>query len=568
MSERWKRRCAILAGALLLLLLEAALLPSVPVWITDNGNKYMILRNLAEHGSNAVRNPASELDPENRFFPDGGFHFQRHDGKMFSVYPEVFSCLALPGYLLFGDAGLLLIPIAGTLAMLALFLALLDPLRLSFRIEALLAALLLCGTPFLFYSGTFWEMTVSAVFPLAALLASRRKRLFLAGLWLGLGVWLREEFYLIALVSGAAALVFHPRRWRECIPFGLGFLLCAVPLWLWNLHSYGHILGLHGALYYTHNAGTAAPTLAARAAGIIEGYFIYLFKFNSGNPETVWYYYLLLLPMLLLPIAGAFDSRRFKGAAAAAAVVSWAILLALYCENPEPAMASGLTVGFITASPLLAGFFLMWKKLLTRGALPVRMVTFAMLFYCVVLPPILTRSDIGIIWGPRHYLPVYPLLFLLSFLGFARLGWLSHRRRLLLAALISADLESDKAYIRGKISPAREFAVDGFYDFCLGPLREKWERIASYVPSAFSASDLKKFCAFLAGESRRRVYLRGNTVFGENFAPLRRSRLTGEEDMKTEIVLSDAGLVYCLGKVEDSVSDFLQKYYAERAIFS
>ena len=141
-------------------------------------------------------------------------------------------------------------------------------------------------------------------------------------------------------------------------------------------------------------------------------------------------------------------------------------------------------------------------------------------------------------------------------------------RRLLLAALISADLESDKAYIRGKISPAREFAVDGFYDFCLGPLREKWERIASYVPSAFSASDLKKFCAFLAGESRRRVYLRGNTVFGENFAPLRRSRLTGAEDMKTEIVLSDAGLVYCLGKVEDSVSDFLQKYYAERAIFS
>ena len=440
MSERWKRRCAILAGALLLLLLEAALLPSVPVWITDNGNKYMILRNLAEHGSNAVRNPASELDPENRFFPDGGFHFQRHDGKMFSVYPEVFSCLALPGYLLFGDAGLLLIPIAGTLAMLALFLALLDPLRLSFRIEALLAALLLCGTPFLFYSGTFWEMTVSAVFPLAALLAARRKRLFLAGLWLGFGVWLREEFYLIALVSGAAALVFHPRRWRECIPFGLGFLLCAVPLWLWNLHSYGHILGLHGALYYTHNAGTAAPTLAARAAGIIEGYFIYLFKFNSGNPETVWYYYLLLLPMLLLPIAGAFDSRRFKGAAAAAAVVSWAILLALYCENPEPAMASGLTVGFITASPLLAGFFLMWKKLLTRGALPVRMVTFAMLFYCVVLPPILTRSDIGIIWGPRHYLPVYPILFALSFLGFAQLGWLSRRKRLRFATIPAAAL--------------------------------------------------------------------------------------------------------------------------------
>ena len=48
----------------------------------------------------------------------------------------------------------------------------------------------------------------------------------------------------------------------------------------------------------------------------------------------------------------------------------------------------------------------------------------------------------------------------------------------------------------------------------------------------------------------------------------RSSRLTGEEDLETEILLSDAGFVYCLGDVEDSVGDFLQKYYAERAIFS
>ena len=55
---------------------------------------------------------------------------------------------------------------------------------------------------------------------------------------------------------------------------------------------------------------------------------------------------------------------------------------------------------------------------------------------------------------------------------------------------------------------------------------------------------------------------------GENFRPLRRSRLTGEEDLETEILLSDAGFVYCLGEVEDSLGDFLQKYYAARAIFS
>ena len=141
-------------------------------------------------------------------------------------------------------------------------------------------------------------------------------------------------------------------------------------------------------------------------------------------------------------------------------------------------------------------------------------------------------------------------------------------KRLLCAALIAADLEGDKAYIRRKLEKTAEYSVDGFYTFRLAPLREKWDRIIRYVPEGFSTSDLKQFCDFLVGESKNKIYLKGNTVFAENFTPLRLSRLTGEEDLETEIILSDAGFVYCLGEVEDSVEDFLQKFYAERAIFS
>jgi hypothetical protein len=141
-------------------------------------------------------------------------------------------------------------------------------------------------------------------------------------------------------------------------------------------------------------------------------------------------------------------------------------------------------------------------------------------------------------------------------------------KKLLLAALIAADLDGDKAYIRGKLDHSEEYSIDGFYAFRLGALREKWEKIAAYIPEGFASNDLKKFCDFLVGESHNKIYIKGNAVFGENFVPLRRSRLTGEEDIETEIMLSDAGFVYCLGEVEDSVGDFLQKYYAERAIFS
>jgi len=140
-------------------------------------------------------------------------------------------------------------------------------------------------------------------------------------------------------------------------------------------------------------------------------------------------------------------------------------------------------------------------------------------------------------------------------------------KKLLLAALIAADLDSDKGYIRRKLGKG-DCAIDGVYSFRLAPLREKWERIAEYVPRGFGTTDLKRFCEFLVGESRNKIYIRGNSVYGENFIPLKRSRLTGEEDTETEIMLSDAGFVYCLGDVDDSVGDFLQKYYAERAIFS
>lgn len=141
-------------------------------------------------------------------------------------------------------------------------------------------------------------------------------------------------------------------------------------------------------------------------------------------------------------------------------------------------------------------------------------------------------------------------------------------KRLLCAALIAADAEGDETYVRRKITGAEEYAIDGIYAFRLAALREKWERIADYIPPGFSSVDLKKFCDFLVGESKNKIYVKGNVVFGENLVPLRRSRLTGEEDAETEIMLSDAGFVYCLGEVEDSLGDFLQKYYAERAIFS
>ena len=102
----------------------------------------------------------------------------------------------------------------------------------------------------------------------------------------------------------------------------------------------------------------------------------------------------------------------------------------------------------------------------------------------------------------------------------------------------------------------------------MGELREKWGRIAAYIPEGFSQKDLKNFSTFLVQESRRTVYLKNSEVYGENFRRLRLSRLTGRECAEREIVLADAGYVNCLGGVPDGMGEFLKNYYAGRTVFS
>ena len=187
------------AAIVLLAAMPALLLPAGAGWITDNGNKYIIMRSLAEGGTTAIANPAAGIDPEGRFFPDGGFHFRRFHGEMRSIYPEYFPALTLPWYRLFGERGVLVLPALGAMAAALLFGL--------WRRRMAAGLLLLAGTPLLFYGGTFWEMAPSVLFALTAVMLAVRRRLFLAGLVLGAGLILREEMYFLAAAMAAGSPV-------------------------------------------------------------------------------------------------------------------------------------------------------------------------------------------------------------------------------------------------------------------------------------------------------------------------------------------------------------------------
>ncbi|MBO5899782.1 MAG: hypothetical protein J6Q80_03525, partial [Lentisphaeria bacterium] len=136
-----------LAVTAAVLLAGVAVFPPCPVWITDNGSKYIIMRNFERSGSVALRHALPDCAPE------GGFHIQRHKGELRSFYPEYYPVLCSLFYSEKSERAAAVPAVFGTLLCAYIMLK-------WFR-SRYLAFLLVAGTALLFYTFTLWEMTLS-----------------------------------------------------------------------------------------------------------------------------------------------------------------------------------------------------------------------------------------------------------------------------------------------------------------------------------------------------------------------------------------------------------------------
>lgn len=409
-----------LAGALLLLLCGALLTRHDAFWITDGGNKFLVVRNLVDTGSAAMLPTAPTLDPEGRFFPDGIFHFQRIKGAIRSVFPDIFPRLSAPFFRGFGMPGLFVLPLLGGMGMLALFALWLRRRRYPDWLLLVLAA----GTPLGFYSWTFWEMTLGAAAGFGVLLLLERRRLFWAGLLLGGSLWLRSEgyFLLIALLGALGA----GREWRGALRVAAGWGCAALPLWIYNMLDSGYLLGVNGALYYLHNAQAQSLWMV-----VLARLGNYPYYWGSFAPDGNGLWYLLLALALLLGGFRRFEAaRRLKMALAVSGLVIWCVLAGRNMAAAEPVLETIFSVGLFAAQPFLLLLALNWRPGWRHGGVALRVA----MLYCLVVPPLLTTSDLGIIWGPRHFLAVLPLLLAASWYAARRLRALPLFVLLLLAA--------------------------------------------------------------------------------------------------------------------------------------
>lgn len=398
-----KKSCdlILLAAAFLLISGAVAALNPGAVWITDNGNKYIMMRNFLQGNGLHIPHPAEEL------FPTGGFHFIRTSQGISSFYPEYLSFFTAPFYMIFGERGALVFPIAATLLLLFM-------VRRYWNIPP---PLLLLSTPLFFYSLLLWEMTPSVFMVTAAILLAGKKSYFYAGGILGLSLLMREEAYFACAAMVAAMLLCG--NWKAAFKFGAGFLIPALVIWLYQWGVHGHFLGNHGKYYYLNN--NAGFSLLSQLNRTFFNYYHHLFRFDGwANPKVNVLIWSVLLPIAAGAAPGFKKWRKFKYAACGIYLAAAAILAAGIWSHKNTVYAASALTGLLTATPIILGFLVNWHGFLRCRKF--RMLTVFLLLYILGVPPLMTASDIGLVWGARHFLVLLPLLFFMSFSGFRFMG--------------------------------------------------------------------------------------------------------------------------------------------------
>ncbi|MBV8200853.1 MAG: hypothetical protein JOZ15_09545 [Acidobacteria bacterium] len=414
----------------------AWLLPKDTFWITDGGNRYIQVQSFDRQGAPEIAYPARHLDPGLRFFPWSGHHFQAVGGRVVSYYLPWFALLSLPGYRLAGAAGLYWLPLAAAIATLLLFPLLLAEVGLAAaRAPATLGLGL--ATPLLFYGLTFWEHSLAVLAALAAVLlllrAGRRERAreaLGAGLLLALSTILREEGYVLTLAL-LGGLLWAWRAPRLAAALAAGWAAVMAPFWWLQHELFGAALGIHAAAY--GGLAAAGPGGGGGAGGGSGGAFgqlgrllgaklgDYAFFLLRFHPHP-WLSGLLATPFVLVFLAGLRRRRPGRtealdlcllGLATAAA----AVLVALLLADPRGVFDTLFTQGLLPHSPFLLLALLGLRGQLTSPHRAARFLAAVCTLFALLVVLPLNRADVGIIWGPRHFLVLYPLLVALSLLA-------------------------------------------------------------------------------------------------------------------------------------------------------
>jgi hypothetical protein len=226
-------------------------LPPQTFFAGDPGVKLIAARHAIADPARPFQIPLPDIAGQPAPFVDRFFIV--HGAHAHAVTPELFPLLSAPFVALLGLRGAYVLPAAGLLLALAAtaWLALLLDRRRS-AIAVLLLAFL--GTPLLFYGLEFWEHAVAAgvaalavaLFVKSADALARPAQFFGVGILFGIAALLRPEalWFGVAVLAASPLLRSRP-SWRPAAAAAAGLVAALLPLELYTLLHFGHLLPPH-----------------------------------------------------------------------------------------------------------------------------------------------------------------------------------------------------------------------------------------------------------------------------------------------------------------------------------
>ena len=398
-------------------------------WISDNASKFLQLQAIVASGYTQYSIPWSgaAVDPQFAYNPLPTV-FSHVDGdKLYSIYPPLFATVSSIFFLLLGFPGLYVLPLLAALALLAGLGQITARAALDYPAAKNLAVLVagLC-TPLWFYSVVFWEHCLAVCaciwgifFFLRFAADGRNKDLIYASAATALGVYFRDELYLLCLLLGILAIRTTRKKRLQVAAFSAATtLICLLPLWCFNAWTIGHPLGFH---LVNH---------AASSGGIIAHFIdrpTVLYHLFLSSTHLNWLSLLVSGPFLVAFIL----NRRFAADGFQRAVPLFA-LVALLCSlvalsgylselSPIDYMLYSSNSLFTTAPFVLLAFLRHDDQTPALKNIWIIALAYAVL-YGLAAP---RAGSLGIHWGNRYLLILYPLCAALAAANLAH--WWNHR---------------------------------------------------------------------------------------------------------------------------------------------
>lgn len=394
--------------------------PPEVFWSLDEGGKFIHLQSIIQSGNvdGTIIYPGRFLDTKFEFIP---LYFWSQTGdKIYSWWPLAFPVISIPFYLLFGSAGLYLVPAlfgALTCVLSGLIARSINPDKPWLPVGA--AVLTGLTTPVTFYSTTFWEHTFSTallVGGIGLILLAWKKRnsyfIVIAGLLFSCSTYFRTDTFILV---GGILIVFLLIRWRWSLVLTASYFVSSLPWLIANKVLVGHIFSRQWA------PGTVSFSNNVWFSGIKEAgwRFIPYTLFNAPkigafdlSDAVLIIATLSTIAVIILPF---FKKSDFLLA------VSYGIVIAIsgwVLWQPEGYRS---VHGFLLIAPhcIFAARFFSNSANFRKTLFPLVFLGMSGLYGLAYLMKGWVASG-GLQWGPRYWLVFYPILVILSLLAFAQ----------------------------------------------------------------------------------------------------------------------------------------------------